>query len=185
MAFKFKALFMEGPSKLKLKEIKLPEKIEKGKVLVKVKVAGICGSDVECYLGHSKEGRYDIGPYIPTRIPINRITIIPPTTEPVLTIKIVPIIALLVITATSDKSISPISKIGVNPKTRRPKKATCLKMLVKFATDINPGVKIESSKNTPIAKAIMDILYIPRPLPFLSTMLISTAPLPTLSLILT
>ena len=65
MASKFKALFMEGPNKLKLKEIKLPEKIEKGKVLVKVKVAGICGSDVECYLGHSKEGRYDIGPYIP------------------------------------------------------------------------------------------------------------------------
>jgi len=62
---KFKALFMKGPKKLELKEIKLSEKIEKDKVLVKVKMAGICGSDIECYLGHSKEGRYDIGPYIP------------------------------------------------------------------------------------------------------------------------
>lgn len=61
----FRALYMEGPKQLSLKELKLPEKIGDGKVLIKVKAAGICGSDVECYLGHSKEGRYDLGPYVP------------------------------------------------------------------------------------------------------------------------
>ena len=33
--------------------------------MVRVKACGICGSDVECFLGHSAEGRYDIAPYTP------------------------------------------------------------------------------------------------------------------------
>lgn len=61
----FNALAMEGPKKLFLKEVKIPDKVHGDKVLIKVKAAGICGSDVECYLGHSKEGRYDLGAYVP------------------------------------------------------------------------------------------------------------------------
>ena len=34
-------------------------------VLIKVKAAGICGSDVECFEGISSEGRYEIAPYTP------------------------------------------------------------------------------------------------------------------------
>ena len=36
-----------------------------GQVLVRVQAAGICGSDVECFEGESKEGRYDLAPYTP------------------------------------------------------------------------------------------------------------------------
>lgn len=61
----FKSLYMEGPKKLRLKDVQLPDKIEGDRVIIKVKAAGICGSDVECYLGHSKEGRYDLGAYVP------------------------------------------------------------------------------------------------------------------------
>jgi L-iditol 2-dehydrogenase len=56
---------MEGPKKLILKDVQLPDKVEGDRVIIKVKAAGICGSDVECYLGHSKEGRYDLGAYVP------------------------------------------------------------------------------------------------------------------------
>jgi L-iditol 2-dehydrogenase len=56
---------MKGPKELILKEAKLPDKATEDRVLIKLKAAGICGSDVECYLGHSKEGRYDLGAYVP------------------------------------------------------------------------------------------------------------------------
>jgi len=60
----YKSAYLSGPYDLELKEVKVP-KIAKDQVLVKVKAAAICGSDVECYSGKSKEGRYDIAPYVP------------------------------------------------------------------------------------------------------------------------
>lgn len=56
--------FMYGPEDLRLEEVQVPE-LKSTQILVKVHASGICGSDVECYLGHSKEGRYDLGPYTP------------------------------------------------------------------------------------------------------------------------
>lgn len=64
MNSKYKSAYLSGPYDLKLKEVDLP-KIGRNQVLVRVKAAGICGSDVECYTGKSKEGRYDIAPYVP------------------------------------------------------------------------------------------------------------------------
>lgn len=61
---KYLSAFMHGPNDLRLEEVEIP-KINDNQVLVKLKAAGICGSDVECFLGHSKEGRYDIAPYVP------------------------------------------------------------------------------------------------------------------------
>jgi len=61
---KYLSSFMYGPNDLRLEEVEIP-KINDNQVLVKLKAAGICGSDVECFLGHSKEGRYDIAPYTP------------------------------------------------------------------------------------------------------------------------
>lgn len=60
----FEAAYLSGPNKLELKQVEMPE-INDEQVLIKVKASGICGSDLECYTGHSKEGRYDIAPYIP------------------------------------------------------------------------------------------------------------------------
>jgi L-iditol 2-dehydrogenase len=59
-----KAAVLSGPLKLKVEEMGMP-KVKPDEALVKVKASGICGSDVECYRGHSKEGRYDIAPYVP------------------------------------------------------------------------------------------------------------------------
>jgi L-iditol 2-dehydrogenase len=59
-----KAVVLSGPLKLKVEEIEIP-RTKPDEVLVKVIASGICGSDVECYKGHSKEGRYDIAPYVP------------------------------------------------------------------------------------------------------------------------
>lgn len=56
--------FLHGPKDLRLTEVDIPE-LKPTQILVKVHMSGICGSDVECYLGHSKEGRYDLGPYTP------------------------------------------------------------------------------------------------------------------------
>ena len=56
-----KAVYLSGPYDLSLKEVEVPQ-IADNQVLAKVKAAGICGSDVECYTGHSQEGRY---PYVP------------------------------------------------------------------------------------------------------------------------
>lgn len=56
--------FLHGPKDLRLTTVDVPE-LKPTQILVKVHMSGICGSDVECYLGHSKEGRYDLGPYTP------------------------------------------------------------------------------------------------------------------------
>lgn len=56
--------FMYGPKDLRLEEVEVAE-LKPTQILVKLHASGICGSDVECYLGHSKEGRYDLGPYTP------------------------------------------------------------------------------------------------------------------------
>jgi L-iditol 2-dehydrogenase len=59
-----KVLHLSKPYDLTLKELAIP-KPRGEQVLVKLKAAGICGSDVECFMGKSKEGRYDIAPYVP------------------------------------------------------------------------------------------------------------------------
>lgn len=60
----YKAAFLSGPNELKLKNVETGD-LHSNQILVKVKAVGICGSDVECYTGKSKEGRYDIAPYVP------------------------------------------------------------------------------------------------------------------------
>jgi len=59
-----KIAFLNKPKDLVVKEVTLPE-LKPDQVLIKLKAAGICGSDVECYEGKSGEGRYDIAPYTP------------------------------------------------------------------------------------------------------------------------
>jgi L-iditol 2-dehydrogenase len=56
--------FLHGPHDLRLEHLPVPEPAP-GQVLVRVRAAGICGSDVECFEGNSKEGRYDLAPYTP------------------------------------------------------------------------------------------------------------------------
>lgn len=56
--------FMHGPHDLRIETVELPE-LKPNQLLVKNKACGICGSDVHCFEGHSKEGRYDLGPYTP------------------------------------------------------------------------------------------------------------------------
>lgn len=62
---KHRRIYLEGIKKLSLREVDTPDTVNGNEVLVKVKAAGICGSDISCYNGHSKEGRYDIAPYVP------------------------------------------------------------------------------------------------------------------------
>ncbi len=61
---KSKTAFMYGPHDLRLEEVELPA-LMPNQVLVKLGACGVCGSDVECLEGRSKEGRYDLGPYTP------------------------------------------------------------------------------------------------------------------------
>ena len=61
---KAKIAFLYGPKDLRVEEVEVP-KIRPDQVLIKTGATGICGSDVECYEGHSAEGRYDLGPYTP------------------------------------------------------------------------------------------------------------------------
>jgi len=61
---KAKIAFLHKPYDLRVEEVEIP-KLKSDQILVKVKACGICGSDVECYEGKSKEGRYDIAPYTP------------------------------------------------------------------------------------------------------------------------
>ena len=61
---KAKAAFLHGPKDLRIEEIEVPA-IKANQVLIKTGATGICGSDVECFEGHSAEGRYDLGPYTP------------------------------------------------------------------------------------------------------------------------
>ena len=61
---KAKIVFLHKPYDLRIEEIELP-KLKPDEILVKIEACGICGSDVECYIGKSAEGRYDIAPYTP------------------------------------------------------------------------------------------------------------------------
>jgi threonine dehydrogenase-like Zn-dependent dehydrogenase len=56
--------FLYKPHDLRVEQIEIPP-LKHNQILVKVKACGICGSDVECFEGHSKEGRYDLGAYTP------------------------------------------------------------------------------------------------------------------------
>ena len=64
MQQKYKAAYLSAPHDLNLREVDVP-RIEKDQALIRVKTCSICGSDIECYGGESKEGRYDIAPYVP------------------------------------------------------------------------------------------------------------------------
>jgi L-iditol 2-dehydrogenase len=59
-----KMAVLSKPYDLAIRDVATPKPIGE-QVLVKLKAAGICGSDLECYTGKSKEGRYDIAPYVP------------------------------------------------------------------------------------------------------------------------
>lgn len=48
-----KALVFNGPKNFVVKEVELPE-VKKGEILVKVKYAGVCGTDVRIYKGTKK-----------------------------------------------------------------------------------------------------------------------------------
>jgi len=61
---KAKIAFLHKPYELRIEEVELPE-LKPDEILVKIEACGICGSDVECYIGKSAEGRYDIAPYTP------------------------------------------------------------------------------------------------------------------------
>ena len=61
---KAKIAFLHGPHDLRIEEVELPP-LKPDQILIKMKACGICGSDVECFEGHSAEGRYDIAPYTP------------------------------------------------------------------------------------------------------------------------
>lgn len=56
--------FLYGPLDLRLEEVELPA-LRDDQVLIRVGACGICQSDIECFEGHSAEGRYDIAPYTP------------------------------------------------------------------------------------------------------------------------
>jgi L-iditol 2-dehydrogenase len=61
---KAKIAYLHGPHDLRVREVELP-RLRPDQILVRLKACGICGSDVECFEGKSKEGRYDLGPYTP------------------------------------------------------------------------------------------------------------------------
>lgn len=56
--------FLYKPFDLRIEETELRQ-LRPDEVLIRLKACGICGSDVECFEGKSKEGRYDLGPYTP------------------------------------------------------------------------------------------------------------------------
>lgn len=55
---------LHRPFDLRVEDVDLPE-LQPHQVLIRVRACGVCGSDVECYEGHSTEGRWDLGPYTP------------------------------------------------------------------------------------------------------------------------
>jgi L-iditol 2-dehydrogenase len=61
---KNKSAFLYKPHDLRVEEREIGN-LGDDQVLIKMKACGICGSDIECYEGKSKEGRYDIAPYAP------------------------------------------------------------------------------------------------------------------------
>jgi threonine dehydrogenase-like Zn-dependent dehydrogenase len=52
---KAKIAFLHGPRDLRIEYVDIP-KLKPDQVLVKVGACGICGSDLECFEGLSKEG---------------------------------------------------------------------------------------------------------------------------------
>jgi threonine dehydrogenase-like Zn-dependent dehydrogenase len=56
--------FLHKPYDLRLEETEI-QALKPNQLLVRVRACGICGSDISCFIGHSKEGRYDIAPYTP------------------------------------------------------------------------------------------------------------------------
>jgi threonine dehydrogenase-like Zn-dependent dehydrogenase len=64
MKMKARVAFLYKPKDLRVEEVEIPP-LKPDQVLVKLGACGICGSDVECFEGKSKEGRYDLGPYTP------------------------------------------------------------------------------------------------------------------------
>jgi threonine dehydrogenase-like Zn-dependent dehydrogenase len=61
---KAKVAFSTQAVRSEVEEVEVPA-LKDNQVLVQVGACGICGSDVECFEGKSKEGRYDIAPYTP------------------------------------------------------------------------------------------------------------------------
>lgn len=61
---KAKVAFLYGPHDLRVEEVEIADP-KPDQVLIQVGACGICGSDVECFLGESAEGRYDLGKYTP------------------------------------------------------------------------------------------------------------------------
>lgn len=61
---KAKVAFLYGPHDLRVEEVEIADP-KPDQVLIRVGTCGICGSDVECFLGESAEGRYDLGKYTP------------------------------------------------------------------------------------------------------------------------
>ena len=61
---KARIAFLHGPRDLRIQETDVPDP-SPNQILVRLRAAGICGSDVECFEGKSSEGRYDIAPYTP------------------------------------------------------------------------------------------------------------------------
>lgn len=56
--------YLHGPRDLRIVHERVPIP-RPDQILVRVRAAGICGSDIECFEGTSGEGRYDLGPYTP------------------------------------------------------------------------------------------------------------------------
>lgn len=61
---KAKVALLYKPFDLRIEEVDIPAP-GPNQLLVRVGACGICGSDVECFEGKSKEGRWDLGPYTP------------------------------------------------------------------------------------------------------------------------
>ena len=61
---KCKQAFLYGPYDLRVEEVEVRPMTD-DEILVKVYACGICGSDVEMMEGKTKEGRYDIQPFVP------------------------------------------------------------------------------------------------------------------------
>ncbi len=61
---KARIAFLHKPKDLRVEQVEVPA-LKADQVLIRIRACGICGSDIECYEGKSREGRYDLGPYTP------------------------------------------------------------------------------------------------------------------------
>jgi L-iditol 2-dehydrogenase len=64
MSVPARVAFLHGPHDLRVEHLTISDP-GPGQALIRVRAAGICGSDVECFEGNSGEGRYDLAPYTP------------------------------------------------------------------------------------------------------------------------